>query len=108
MNIIILILAGITAYILTCLFKIADYYIAKWEMHQAEKKRYSNELYAFKVKKVLNYAYNIGLEQGLSPRQARKMAYQYTHDVENAFMVNVKYEMIRGLKNEYRRTQSSC
>ena len=108
MNIIILILAGITAYILACLFRIVDCYVTKWELQKEEKKRYSNELYAFKVRKILHSAYHLGLEQGYSPKQARAMAYKYTHDVENSFMVDNKFKLAKEIENEYRRNQSCC
>lgn len=96
MNIIILILAAAAAYLLTLLLTIIDGTIAKWQLKQEEKKRYSNELYCYKVKKVLLTAYECGLQSGLTCEQAHKMAIRYIKDVENANLLDYKYDLIRG------------
>lgn len=96
MNLIIIILAGITAYILTCLYAVINGLIARKMLSREQKKRYSNDLYKHKVKKILFEAYHLGLESGLSEDDAYRMAACYTKEVENAFMVDVKYKLLKG------------
>ena len=96
MNLIILIIAAVSAYVLTECFAIVNGLIAEWELQREEKKRYNNELYRFKVKKVLLTAYECGLQSGLTQKQAQTMAIRYIKDVENANLVDIKYNLIRG------------
>lgn len=95
MNLIIIILAFCLAYTLTALFEIVQGKMAKHLLNQEKKRKYKNELYSYKVKKILLSAYHYGLEAGLDKDTAYYMAVAYTNDVEDAFLVDVKYDLLK-------------
>lgn len=108
MNLIIIICSiAVTLYVISETYTTVSGYIAEWKLERAEKKRLDNDLYAFKVKKVLLTAYECGLQSGLSHRMAKAMAIRYIKDVEKANMVDIKYNIIRGA-DERIRTKTSC
>ena len=101
MNLIILIICAVTAYILTRLFDILNYKFEK-------NRKYKNDLYVYKIKKIFNAAYNCGLEQGFNRYKARLIAARFTKDVEKAYMVDVKFKLAKELENGYKRNKSCC
>jgi hypothetical protein len=108
MNLIIIICSiAVTLYVLSETYTTISGYIAEWKLERAEKKRLDNDLYAYKVKKVLLTAYECGLQSGLTQRQAQTMAIRYIKDVEKAGLIDVKYNIIRG-NYERTRTKTSC
>jgi hypothetical protein len=108
MNLIIIILSiAVTLYVIAESYTLIAGWIAEWQLKQDEKKRLDNDLYAFKVKKVLLTAYECGLQSGLSHRMAKAMAIRYIKDVENAGLIDIKYNIIRG-NYERTRTKTSC
>ena len=96
MNLIIIILAGVTAYILTCLYDIVQGKIAEWQLNSEKKSRYKSEIYCFKVRKILIAAYNHGRDIGLNRDDAARFAAKYTQEIENNYMVDDKYKLLKG------------
>lgn len=96
MNLIIIILAGVTAYILSCLYGIAQGKIAEWQLNSEKKSRYKSEIYCFKVRKILIAAYNHGRDIGLNRDDAARYAARYTQEIENNYMVDDKYKLLKG------------
>lgn len=96
MNIIILIIAGVSAYILTCIYDIVQGKIAEWQLNSEKKSRYKSELYCFKVRKILIAAYNHGRDIGLNRDDAARFAARYTQEIENNYLVDNKYKLLKG------------
>lgn len=96
MNIIIIICSiAVTLYVIAETYTLISGWVAEWKLEAERKKKHKSEIYQFKVKKILLTAYNHALQSGLSKKQSRQMAFRYTHDVENAQLVNEKYELIK-------------
>lgn len=95
MNLIIIIVAGITAYVLAELFTIIDGLIAEWQLKQDEKKRLSNELYRFKLKQLYYYCQSYYISCGYNRQKANSMAIKAVHDMDNKFLVDEKYKLIK-------------
>lgn len=108
MNLIIIILAGIAAYIIACLFQIADGAIAKWELRREERKRLSSELYRFQLKQLYLYCLSHYIESGYSTKQASELAVSAVVSMDKNFLVESKYKLLRETQNGYiRNTRSS-
>lgn len=100
MNLIIIILAGITAYILTCLYDIVQGLIAKRILKQEEKKRLSNELYRFQLKQLYYYCKAYYLELGYKDSQADRLAINSVVDMDRNFLVEDKYKLIKNERSK--------
>ena len=103
MNILIIIFAGILAYVITSLFSIADGLIAKAELRQAEQKRLSNDLYRFQLRQLYYYCKAYYIECGYNPDKAKILAVKAVKDMDDNLLVEEKYKLIRGYKNDDRR-----
>ena len=103
MNLIIIIFAGITAYILTCIYEILQGLIAKRILRSEEKKRLSNELYRFQLKQLYYFSKAYYLEAGYSNKKADMLAVSWIIDLDRNFLVEDKYKL---LKNE--RSKKRC
>lgn len=109
MNLIIIIFAGVLAYIITSLFSIADGLIAKAELRQQEKKRLSSELYRFQLRQLYYYCKAYYIECGYSPDKAKILAVNAVKDMDDNLIVEEKYKLIKGFRNdERRRHKGSC
>lgn len=95
-----LLLCGVAAiaYVLTVMFDIINGWLAAKELRKERKKNYENELYKFKVKKIINTAYDYYMSVGYNRAESFKLAANYTYFIEKAGLVDNKYEMIK----EYR------
>lgn len=96
MNLIIIIMAAVAAYILTCIYDILQGKIAEWQLNSEKKSRYKSEIYCFKVRKILIAAYNHGRDIGLNRDDAARFAAKYTQEIENNYMVDDKYKLLKG------------
>ena len=95
MNIIIIILAGVIAYVLAELFTIIDGLIAEWQLKQDEKKRLNNELYRFKLKQLYFYCESYYIACGYSRHKAQLLAVNAVHDMDQNFLIDEKYKLIK-------------
>ena len=83
------------AYILTVIFDIFNGWLAARELREERKKNYENELYKFKVKKILHTAFNYYVSLGYNKQASFRMAANYTYFIEKAGLVENKYQMIK-------------
>ena len=94
-NLLLLIGAATVAYLLTAMFEIFNGYLAARELRNERKKNYRNELYKFKVKRILHTAYSYYIECGYNRAESFKLAANYTYYIEKAGLVENKYNMIK-------------
>lgn len=101
MNIIILIIAGITAYVFTKLYDIFFNFYCKYQEQKEIKKRLSNDLYSFQLRQLYLYAKSYFLAYGFN--DAQQQALNYIISVDKSGLTNEKYRLI---KNE--RSKRKC
>lgn len=107
-NIIILFMAGCLAYILSELYAIADGYIAKCKLNTEKKKRFSNDLYRFKLKAIYYFTINHNIKCGMTREQARNEALKYVISLDENNYTDYKYQLIRGFGNERIGNKGCC
>ena len=91
MNIIILILMCVTAYLLNELLSYADRKFDEWQY----KKQLNNDLYRFKVKKILNACKNHCLDCGYSRVEAERYAIRFINELRKTNQINEKYKLLK-------------
>lgn len=100
MNFIIIILAGITAYILSCLYGIMQGKLAEFKLNQEEKKRLRNELYRFQLKQLYYFSKAYYLECGYSNKKADLLAVSWVVDLDRNYLVESKYKLLRNERSK--------
>lgn len=83
-----LLLAGIIAYLLAYIFN----YFANFKL----RKFYKSDLNRFQATKLLNAAYNYGLDCGYDNKTARDNAIAYCEELRKTNQLRAKYRMLRG------------
>lgn len=100
MNLIIIILAAVTAYVLSCLYGIVQGKLAQYQLQQEEKKRLSNELYRFQLKQLYYYCKSYYLECGYNQQKADRLAISYVVDLDRNYLVEDKYKLLRNERKQ--------
>lgn len=108
MNLIIIICSiAVTLYVIAETYTTVSGYIAEWKLERAEKKRLNSDLYRFKLKQLYFYCKSYYISCGYDKQKAEIMAINAVKDMDDRFLVDEKYNMIRG-KNGNIRNSARC
>lgn len=107
MNLIIIIIVGVTAYVLADLLTAIDGQVAKWQLREEEKKRLKNDLYKFKLKQLYYFCESYYVAYGYNKKDAEIMAVNAVYDMDSRNLVDEKYKLIRNENGNFR-NKSRC
>lgn len=100
MNILILVAAAVTAYILTAMFEIIIGYISAKQLKQQKKKRMKNDLYRFKLKQLYLFTVSYYIEIGYSRQRAQRTAINIISKLDDELLIDNKYQLLRNAQRE--------